>query len=144
MRAAPRVSLPALRASLPALAVAAVAGAGLLLLTVRDPRVPGSYGVCPSVALFHVACPGCGSLRASAALARGDLAQAWAYNPAMILGAALLVGMWLAWWRRLVRGTTARVAPGWVLYLLAALVVGYAVLRNVPAFTPYLGPLGVP
>lgn len=134
-----------LRAVLPALGVAALAVAVVAVLAVRDPRIAGSYGVCPSVALFGLACPGCGSLRAIGALTRGEVFEAWAYNPAALPALLTLGVMWLFWWRRLVTGTGARfVAPGWVLYLLAGLIVGYAVLRNVPALTPLLGPLGVP
>lgn len=125
-------------------ALAAVALA-LIALRLRDPRVPGSYGLCPSVALFGWACPGCGSLRGLAALAQGDLTQAWSFNPALILAAVLLISMWADWLRRyLTRQDRRWVAPGWALYLLAAGIVSYGIARNIPDLGGYLGPLGLP
>lgn len=129
----------------PALAVAAGAGAMFALLALRDPRVGGSYGVCPSILFFGVACPGCGSLRALGAITRGDWADVVAYNPAIPLGLAMLAGLWVGWLRRLYLGVSRSwIAPGWILNTLAAGLVVYAVARNIPVFTPYLGPLAVP
>lgn len=126
-------------------AVALLAAGAIGLLAVHDPRVPGSYGICPSVALFGVACPGCGSLRAIGALTRGEVVEAWAYNPLALLAVVGLVIGWCAWVLRLWRDQPRRsVPPAWLLYTLAGLVVGYGVARNVPALSPYLGPLAVP
>ena len=61
----------------------AVAGAALVAVVtvgVRDPHAAGNYPTCPSIALFGVHCPGCGSMRAMHELAawrhrRRSLAQ---------------------------------------------------------------------
>lgn len=44
---------------------------------------------CPVHMVAGIKCPGCGSLRASHALLRGDLRGAWQYNPALVLTVAL-------------------------------------------------------
>ena len=62
------------------------------------PLVPG----CPFHALTGVPCPGCGTTRAALALARGDVAAAFGWNPlaaaAFLLGAAtcLAAPLWVA------------------------------------------------
>ena len=68
---------------------------------------------CPSRLLADMMCPGCGMTRACLALARGDLAAAWSYNPfslalvAVVLGAALPTGEL----RRRLGGVAQRIAP---------------------------------
>ena len=61
------------------------------------PLVPG----CPFHALTGVPCPGCGTTRAALALARGDVAAAFGWNP--LAAAAFLLG-----------GAACLVAPFWV------------------------------
>ena len=89
--------------------------------------------------LFHMLtglhCPGCGSTRCLHALVHGDLPQAVAYNPALLLALPFLT-VWAlragyeAWTGRVVRA--ARL-PSWCLYTLAGLVVAFWLLRNIPA-----------
>ncbi|GMA31126.1 DUF2752 domain-containing protein [Litorihabitans aurantiacus] len=130
------------RRLVPVIGTATLAVAGLVLLVLRDPRTPGLYPTCPVLALTGLACPGCGSMRALASLGHGDVATAWAYNPLALVAVALLVGFWVAWAVRAVRGRArSRPARPWVLLTGAALVVGYAVARNLPALAPWLGPL---
>ena len=89
-------------------------------------------------------CPGCGMTRAADATLRGELAMAFRYNPVgmVLLPLGLLgVGIELSGW---VRGRAAPVRwlPGrWVSFLLAGLVLGFFILRNLPwwPFT-YLAP----
>ena len=84
------------------------------------------------LALSGLYCPGCGSTRALHALLHGDLVQALAMNPLLVLAAPVLAAMALnaaGWaprgsaplWRAL-----ARPKP-WLWLLL-----GYALARNLP------------
>ncbi|WP_456788967.1 DUF2752 domain-containing protein [Cellulomonas sp. P5_C5] len=110
------------------------------LLAVRDPHVAGSYGVCPSFLLLGVWCPACGGLRATHDLATGDLAGAWSMNPLWVLAVPLVVVLWGRWVTRSARGVRAGPAPTWAAWLLLVVVVGFGVLRNVPALAPWLAP----
>ena len=111
-----------------------------VLLAVRDPHVTGSYGVCPLYALTGVWCPACGGLRATHDLAHADLAGAWSMNPLWVLAVPVVVVLWGRWVARSARGRRARPAPAWTAWLLLVVVVGFGVLRNVPAFAPWLAP----
>ncbi len=122
------------------LAVGAAGTAAAALLVVRSPYAPLSYGICPSVLLLGVSCPGCGGLRATHDLLTGDLAGAWHANPLWVLVAPLLLAAWAVWTRRRWRGTSAGVPPAWLAWVVLVVVVLFGVLRNVPALVPYLGP----
>lgn len=129
-----------------------IAGLGLaaVALRVRDPHVAGSWGLCPSAALFGVACPGCGGLRAVNDLTHLDLAAAASSNLLLVLAiplVALLLG------RRVVaanRGTARRataLSPVWspvwssrpVLYAGLGLVAAFTLARNL-SFGVWLAP----
>lgn len=128
----------------PALLAAGTATLVLGVLAVHDPREPGSYLMCPSLALTGLACPGCGSLRALNAITRGDLGDAWGYNPLAVLALVGLAVGWVFWIVRLARGRPRQlVAPPWLLLLLAGVLLAYGVLRNVPGVAHLLGPLAV-
>ncbi len=133
-----------LRGALVPLAVAGVAASAAVLLAVRSPYQPLSYGICPSVLLLGVSCPGCGGLRATHDLVTGDLAGAWQANPLWVLVVPLLVLAWASWTRRRWRGLPSGVPPAWLAWTLLVVVLLFAVLRNVPALTPYLGPAPLP
>lgn len=81
--------------ALPA-AVASAGAASLLLLHFRDPHVPGSYGLCPSYALFGVYCPGCGGMRAVHNLTDGNIIDSLHSNllalPVLVLFAVWVIG----------------------------------------------------
>jgi hypothetical protein len=120
-----RVTRPALVA---ASAVIAVAWVGSV-----DPNEPGHYPTCPFLAVTGWFCPGCGSLRALHALAHGDLRAALARNPLMVLTVPALLGWWVAWLVRSVRGRPRRwAAPAWTIWALLALVLAFGVARNLP------------
>ncbi|GEL97510.1 DUF2752 domain-containing protein [Cellulomonas terrae] len=110
------------------------------LLAVRDPHVTGSYGGCPLFALTGLWCPACGGLRATHDLATGDLAGAWAMNPLWVLAVPLVIVLWGRWVARAAQGRRARPAPTWLAWVLLAVVVGFGVLRNVPALAPWMLP----
>ena len=97
--------------------------------------------MCPTLALFGIDCPGCGGLRATHALAHGDIVTAFDHNALFVVLVPLLVGLWAVWAYRAWTGVTpprsrrrdmiARAAP--VVVLIVAMV--FAVVRN---FVPYL------
>ena len=110
-----------------------------------DPNVPGHYPGCPTQLLWGIDCPGCGGLRATHALAQGDLGAAADHNllvvialPFVVIG--LLVWVHRAWRGRIpdpsrfppLRATVHRILPMAVL----AFALLFAVVRNL---TPYLG-----
>lgn len=125
----------------------AVALSGTAVLAVRSPHAPGSYGVCPLLAVAGVWCPLCGGLRAVHELVHLDLAAAWGMNPLAVLALPLLVAAWLLW---LVRPRTGRAARlrravlsergAWV--TLAVLAV-FGLARNLPPLVPWIAPGGV-
>lgn len=118
---------------------------GLLAATayirVVDPNEPGHYPMCPTLALLGIDCPGCGGLRATHALANGDVWAALDHNALFVIAVPLLVAAWAVWSYRAWTGVTpaltprreaiARIAPMGL--LLVAMV--FAVVRN---FVPYL------
>jgi hypothetical protein len=57
-------------------------GGELVVIPVIDQPLPG---VCTFKRLVGIGCPGCGLTRCFISVAHGDLAAAWAYNPAGIL-----------------------------------------------------------
>lgn len=121
------------------LAVAAVALGGTILLTLVD---PGRHALlpCPLRALTGLACPACGGLRATADLAVGDLAGAFAMNPLWVLAVPPLILAWVLWTRRAWRGEPSRPLPATAWWAIGAVLVAFTVLRNVPVLTPWLGP----
>lgn len=127
------------------LAVAGAAVAGLAWVAVSDPNQPGHFPTCPSLALFGVYCPGCGTLRALHALVHWRPVEAFWLNPALALALPYLAWSWLAWVLRVLEVRPRRLlAPPWVLWTLLAALLAYWVLRNVPALAPWLAPRGVP
>ena len=130
------------------LAVGAIALAAVVHLALTDPYRPGGHLVCPVLALTGFFCAGCGAQRAVHDLTQGDLAAAWGMNPLVVLAVPVAATAWARWlasrWRpgsRPAPGrgavTAGRGATAWV---LLALVVTFAVLRNVPALAPWLAP----
>ena len=115
-------------------ALLATAGAGaLLVLRHVDPNVPGNpLPACPLLTLTGLYCPGCGSTRCLHALVFGDLPQAMAMNPLMVIAMPFLALMALN-----AAGLPMRPLQP-LLRILAkpslwlVLLLGYAVLRNLP------------
>lgn len=137
-------SPPQLRRGAVPLAVGAAAAVGAVLLVARSPYVPLSYGICPSVLFLGLSCPGCGGLRATHDLLTGDLVGAWHANPLWTLTAPVLAATWLLWTVRRIRGGPPLTVPAWSPWVLLVAVATFAVLRNVPALVPYLGPAPLP
>ena len=116
------------------LGVAASALAAVVMVGVRDPHTSGNYPTCPSLALFGVHCPGCGSMRAMNRFAHGDLVGMVGHNVLVPIGLLLLAWSWVSWFDR--RLGPARVPalrpPVPVLYGSIVVLVAFTVLRNLP------------
>ncbi|CUR54053.1 conserved membrane hypothetical protein [metagenome] len=123
------------RRILPAALTIGGLAAATLALRLRDPHVQGSWGVCPSYALFGVYCPGCGGLRAVNDLAHGDLAAAVSSNLLLVASVPLVVfllGRWLLdGWRGTTRPPGLLTTP-WFYVTLVVLLVAFTLLRNLP------------
>ncbi len=105
-----------------------------VVVAVRDPHVPGSYGFCPLYLVTGLYCPACGALRATHDLAHLDLAAAWSQNALWVLVAPAVVIGWVVLVVRRVRGLPSRPLPVWLGWAGLALVAIFGILRNVPAF----------
>lgn len=83
---------------------------------------------------YPLYCPGCGATRCVAALVRGNIAQAFAYNPLFILLLPLLsyaaVGTAYQMWTGKRMGGPKM--PTWLSYTLIAVLMAYFVARNLP------------
>lgn len=117
-------------------ACAAALGLGALALHLRDPHASGSWGACPSITWFGIACPLCGGLRATNDLSNGDLVAAFWSNALFVSALPLLALWWLSVVRDRWRGTTRR--WNWPLdqprVMRAVVVVAavFTVVRNTP------------
>ena len=107
----------------------AVALAVLATATVIYFVDPSRANVLPPCLLHRLTglyCPGCGATRALHQLAHGNLAAAWRLNP-------LLVSVLPVAGALLVHRPPVRVRPVFV-WLLVAVLVMFAVLRNLPQY----------
>jgi hypothetical protein len=117
--------------------VMTIGGLGLatLALHVRDPHVQGSWGICPSYALFGIYCPGCGGLRAVNDMSNLDLGAAASSNLlfvaflpliAWVLGRTLVA----AWRGEDYVPRALERSPFYV--VLVGLMIVFMVVRNLP------------
>ena len=102
----------------------------------------GGHLLCPIYELTGLYCPGCGSGRAARALLRGDLRACLGHN-LLALPLGLLCGGVLGWeYLRIVfpgLGLKKARLPDWCGAAALALLLGFALLRNLPAFA-FLAP----
>lgn len=98
-----------------------------------DPDRHAAYPVCPSRFLLGIDCPACGGLRGTNALLHGRVREALDHNLLLplLLGAA---GLFVALWMLPLVGLPARRLrlPRWAGGLAVGVLVGFAVLRNLP------------
>jgi hypothetical protein len=121
----------------PALAAPIACGccllAGAAYVTMADPGEGGLFLPCPFRTLTGWWCPGCGLTRATHHLFRGDLVQALRFNIFVVLVLGGLAGAWLAWTLRLAGKPLRQVrVPGFVYAACATVLVGFAIVRNLP------------
>lgn len=113
-----------------------IAGAGLsvvLLLHTVDPREPGHYPTCPFLLVTGLYCPGCGGMRAVAALTDGNMGAAVGYNPLAVVAVVAVVGVFISWSRRRWLGLPRQVTTRpWVPLTVAGVIAVFWLLRNLP------------
>jgi len=118
----------------------AAVAAGTVAVLAYDPFADHGRLGCPLHEMTGLLCPGCGATRAWWLVLHGDLAGAVRSNLFLLPALAWLAVHWFAAsWPR-----ASRRLPGWLrsstaippgaLRAVAALLVVYAVLRNLPAF----------
>lgn len=119
-------------------------GAAVLAGGVTLSAVYATTGVglpCPFLALTGWSCPLCGGTRMGSALLQGDLGAAFAFNPLVLIGVAVLAGLTALWAVAAAGGPTVRplrVLADWAgrvgatRWLLIGLIVAaaYTMLRN--------------
>lgn len=125
----------------PALVVGGLAAA-TVALHLRDPHEQGTWGICPTKALFGIDCPGCGGLRAVNDLTNLQVLDAASSNLLFVASIPLLVTMWVRSLRQRWAGVY-RPVPQWVTLTTASVVVTlmvvFTVVRNLP-FGSWLAP----
>lgn len=103
-------------------------GAMLLQRTHVVPSVP-----CGLVTIFHIYCPGCGGTRALFAMLHGHFMESLYYNPAVVLGALLVIYYEVAVIVTLVKnnGKIYYYRKATLVYIYLVIVFGYAIIRDV-------------
>lgn len=117
-----------------AAAMVALAACAAAVLYLGDPTHPGLFPPCPLHALTGIYCPGCGSTRALHELLHGNLRAAAGFNVATLfaLPFVLYSGVSYVFFALRGRRLPAFDLPGPAIYALGALLVVFAVLRNIP------------
>jgi hypothetical protein len=106
---------------------------GAAILFVFNPADHGFYPFCIFYRSTGLLCPGCGSLRSLHQLVHGNLAEAFRYNPLLILSLPLVAYIGV----RMVISAFGRklepipIKPAWFLVGLGILVC-FGILRNLP------------
>jgi Protein of unknown function (DUF2752) len=107
-------------------------GALVVVVALVDPHTPGRYPLCPWHALTGLWCPGCGGLRAVHDLTHGHLVTALHENLLAVLLAPSLLVWWLVLRRRHGGTRHALVLSSRGTVLVVALLVVFAIVRNLP------------
>jgi hypothetical protein len=120
-----------LRAAAPLVLIAAVAA----VLLRFPPAQNHFYPVCPVYFVLHLQCPGCGGMRALAALLHGHLREALHRNALITLMLPLAAGYGgVLYWRFLQRKALGwPQAPPAAIYAGLAIAAVFTIERNLPA-----------
>lgn len=116
-------------------AVLAGAAAVGTLVWFADPTTPGGIiPPCPTNALLHINCPGCGMSRAVYCLLHGDLGGALHYNAVGVLALGFLAVAFVTYTVGLWRGRRIRGWQQWRYTPMVVLIVTltWFVIRNIP------------
>lgn len=106
--------------------------AGAAYVAASDPVDGGAFLPCPFRALTGWWCPGCGLTRATHHLLRGHVAQALRFN-LLVLVILTAIGLaWAAWFADAIGRRPAWRVPAWASAAGVALLVAFAVVRNLP------------
>ncbi|MDS1269348.1 DUF2752 domain-containing protein [Lipingzhangella sp. LS1_29] len=127
------------------IALAGLALGAAILVHFVDPNEEGNYPVCPWLALTGTYCPGCGTMRAVAALTHADIVGALQMNLLLMAFLPFLAWAWATWLYRAFRPPKRPPPvprPLW-LWLMLVGILGYWIVRNIPAVS-FLAPGGVP
>jgi hypothetical protein len=90
--------------------------------------------------LFHIVtglhCPGCGGTRCAHALLHGDLPQALAWNPLLVVSLPFVAAFFISAVYRSWTGRRlpVRRLPGWATYLTLGIIIAFWVLRNIDIY----------
>jgi hypothetical protein len=113
--------------------------AACVIVNLRNPNVSGSYGFCPSRALFGIDCPGCGLMRGTHALTTGDVGAAVDHNLIILPVLGLIAYAYLRWAATYFGYTLPQVRPrNWMIWSAAAVVLVFSVVRNLGGSFEYL------
>ncbi|RNL62311.1 DUF2752 domain-containing protein [Nocardioides marmoriginsengisoli] len=118
---------------------AAIGVAATTAVALVDPHRPGHYPGCPLLWATGLYCPFCGGLRAVHDLTHLDLGAALDRNPLVVLGLPFVLLGWALWAQRAFTGRRIGSFPRWLGWSVLAVLLGYAVLRNLPGWT-FLSP----
>jgi hypothetical protein len=115
---------------------ALVLPAGAAVLYQFPPTETPIYPPCVFHLVTGLHCPGCGATRCAHALLHGDLPQALAYNPLLVLLLPLIAFGLTHLAHELWTGRRLPVPrlPGWTVQVLLWLILAFAVLRNVDVY----------
>lgn len=119
------------------MALARVAGVGGVGAVITAVYVATGKGItCPSLRLGFL-CPFCGGTRMAAAVVRGDLGQAFGWNPFLFVGGVVLGLASLAWLVELLGGPQVRppsrfgpITQTRVYWVLGVLALLFTLARN--------------
>ncbi|MCW2785424.1 MAG: hypothetical protein JWP74_1941 [Marmoricola sp.] len=116
---------------------AGIGASATVLVAVLDPGESGHYPTCPLLAVTGLYCPFCGGLRAVHDLTHLDLGAAMARNPLAVVVLPFLLLLCARWALPAFTGRPNRriPLPRWTGWAGLAVLLVYAVLRNLPGWT---------
>ena len=106
------------------------------VLYLFNPAQSGFYPICIFHSTTGLLCPGCGSLRAMHQLLHGHVLTALRYNLLLVCSAPFVAAFSVRYAYGKLRGkpVALTIQPQWI-YAGAILLILFAVLRNLPAFS---------
>ena len=114
--------------------LAVALGAGCIYVALVNPNTSNAFPQCPFKAATGWDCPGCGATRAVYSLLHADLAGALSHNVLFILALPFILYAMVVWSVKRIWDTQLPMFKwhDWMTFAGAAMVLGFAVLRNLP------------